>query len=187
MEKNLTGIGLYKKKICSMTVWGTLELFKTLNKHKSSPDNSLSGVELIFPLFFGRLSHLAHHDEAEELWKLFGLLQHFRRKRQKNGLPLFRVDQVHQDGLVLPKFFEGSGEEVDRGFAGFREVIAQATFGEWTNFVESNHASEISQLDSLKKKLVYNGLSNGELITLLDAIWTQNALKIFFFVTQHLS
>jgi hypothetical protein len=66
-------------------------------------------------------------------------------------------------------------------------VIAQATFGEWTNFVESNHASEISQLDSLKKKLVYNGLSNGELITLLDAIWTQNALKIFFFVTQHLS
>jgi hypothetical protein len=31
---------------------------------------------------------------------------------------------------VLPKFFEGSGEEVDRGFAGFREVIAQATFGE---------------------------------------------------------
>jgi hypothetical protein len=46
-------------------------------------------------------------------------------------------------------------------------VIAQATFGEWTNFVESNHASEISQLDSLKKKKIFNGLSNGELITLV--------------------
>ena len=101
---------------------------------------------MLSPLLFRRQTDLAHHDEAQQLAKLLRRLEDLGREGQEDRLPLLGVDQLFQDGLVLPELLVRDREEVDGDFSALAEVISEAAFSQAPDFVESCDAAQIFQL-----------------------------------------